>query len=148
MGEFEGVDSGGGSYFDAGVVAPPSGLASLDVEIPLRGTPYRFTIITPGRPVEISARTASLALINGLARLGGVLAAVVIVLLVGRALRRRSFSLQARSGLATALIVLGILGLLFGMLPVAGLLALVVGVVMKVRVYFARRRPAKGAAGA
>ncbi len=55
----------------------PAGLASLDVELPLRGVVYRFT--TPGGDAEITARALPSRLLR---RVGGAAALVVAVLLL------------------------------------------------------------------
>ena len=121
-------------------LAAPTGLVSLDVELPLRGVRYRFT--TPRGEVEVRAAAVSLALIEGLERVGGVALFAVLVLVVRRALRGRSISLRSQGLVSTVLIVLGVAGLLVGVLPVAGLAAVIAGIVMKVRLYMVRRRPA------
>jgi heme A synthase len=127
-------------YDAAAAAAAPSGMASLDVELPRRGTMYRFT--TPRGKVEIKAMAASQPLIEGIERLGAVVALIVLVLVVRRILRRQSMSLRAQNILATVLIILGIVGVTFGLLPVVGVLAVFAGVIMKVRLYRIRRRPA------
>jgi hypothetical protein len=118
----------------------PFGMASLDVQLPLRGRVYRFT--TPRGDVEVTASAASRPLIEGLERLGGVAALVVVVLAARRLARGRSFSIQTQSTISTVLIVLGILGMLVGILPVAGLIITVIGVIMKIHLFRVRRRPA------
>ena len=133
--------SGAVTFYDAAAAAAaPSGMASLDVELPRRGTMYRFT--TPRGKVEIKAMAASQPLIEGIERLGAVVALIVLVLVVRRILRRQSMSLRAQNILATVLIILGIVGVTFGLLPVVGVLAVFAGVIMKVRLYRIRRRPA------
>ena len=57
--------------------ALPQGLASLDVQIPERGTVYRFT--TPRGEQQITARAASSRLLEGLGRLGIVAVAAVLL---------------------------------------------------------------------
>jgi hypothetical protein len=148
----EGLGAGGISGFGLAANAPAAGrgggavaageqeagMASLDVELPRRGTVYQFT--TPRGEVEIVACSMSLPLIDGLERVGGVAALVAIVLLARRRLRGRTFSLRAQATFSTALIVLGVIGAALGVLPVAGLLAVALGVAMKIRLFFARRR--------
>jgi hypothetical protein len=142
---FEGLSTGGRGFAVGGgaAAAPVTGLASLEVALPLRGQQYRFT--TPRGVVEIYGRAASAPLIEGLQRLGGVAVLVVILLVIRRFVRWQAFSVQAQGTLATVLIVLGVLGLLAGVLPVVGFLAMVVGVGMKVRLFFTRRRAAPAA---
>lgn len=140
----EGRGRGGRDHFgvaaeglEAGIVP---GMASLDVQLPARGRVYRFT--TPRGDVEVTASAASRPLIEGLERVGGVAALVIVVLAIRRLARRRSFGLQTQSTLSTVLIVLGIIGLFVGILPVAGLIAIVIGVIMKIHLFRVRRRPA------
>jgi hypothetical protein len=126
-------------------VAPPAptGLASLDVELPLRGTMYRFT--TPRGDVDIRATAVSQPLIDGLVRLGAAVGLVVIVLVVRRLARRGSFGLAAQRTASTVLIVLGIAGAFCGVFPIAGVVAIFVGIGMKVWLRFARRKAAAAA---
>jgi hypothetical protein len=139
---FEGVGSGGRGFSVAGggaaaAPAAPTGLASLDVELPLRGRLFRFT--TPGGEMKITATAASLRLVEGAERLGAVIALVVLVWIGWRLARRGSFGHAAQRTASTVLLVLGVVGVLFGVFPVAGLAALLVGLVMKVWLRFARR---------
>jgi len=127
----------------AGFGEVPVGLASLDVELPQRGRVYRFTSPLE-KKIEITARSASLPLIEGAERVAGVAVLVAVIALVRRWLRGRSFDLRTQSIGSTVLIVLGVLGVALGIFPVAGLLVLAVGLGMKVRLFFARRRPAAG----
>jgi len=117
-----------------------AGMASLDVQLPARGLVYRFT--TPRGDVEVTASAASQPLIEGLQRVGGVAALVIVVLVIRRLARGRSFGLQTQSTLSTVLIVLGIIGMFVGVLPVASLIAIVIGVIMKIHLFRVRRRPA------
>jgi hypothetical protein len=121
----------------------PTGLASLDVELPLRGTMYRFT--TPRGDVDIRATAVSQPLIDGLVRLGAAVGLVVIVLVVRRLARRGSFGLAAQRTASTVLIVLGIAGAFCGVFPIAGVVAIFVGIGMKVWLRFARRKAAAAA---
>ena len=117
-----------------------AGAASLDVDLPRRGTLIQFTV--PRGEVEVTARSASMPLIEGLERVGGAAVLVILIALVRRWLRGREVGLRAQAAVSTALIVLGVVGLAIGIFPVAGLLTVLVGVGMKVRLFFARRRPA------
>ena len=148
IGGFEGLGRGGRGFFGAGAdtgaaPAAPTGLASLDVELPLRGRLFRFT--TPGGDMQIRATAASLRLVEGAERLGAVIALVVLMWIVWRLARRGSFGHAARRTASTVLLVLGVVGVLFGVFPVAGLVALLVGLVMKVWLRFARRGAAPAA---
>jgi hypothetical protein len=125
---------------EGGEAALPAGMASLDVDLPRRGTVYRFT--TPRGEVEITARAASLPLIEGLERLGAVIGLVIVVLVVRRFVRNRTLSPRGQGMVSTALIFLGIVGILFGLFPLAGVAAVIVGIVMKVILRRARRAAA------
>jgi hypothetical protein len=148
IGGFEGLGSGRG-FFGAGAgesaetEPAPTGLASLDVELPLRGTVYRFT--TPRGDVDIRATAVSQPLIDGLVRLGAVAGLVVIVLVVRRLARRGSLGLAAQRTASTVLIVLGIAGAFCGVFPIAGVVVFFAGIGMKIWLRFARRKAAAAA---
>ncbi len=117
-----------------------TGLVSLDVDLPAfdasRWQRVRFT--TPRGDVRLDGWAASRSMVEGLERLGVVVASVAVVLLV-RAVARRARTRALHGLLSTALIVLGALGVLFGVLPVAGLLALLAGIVWKIARVVGRR---------
>jgi hypothetical protein len=118
----------------------PAGMASLDVELPQRGLVYRFT--TPRGDVDVAASAASKPLIEGLERVGGVAVLIILVLAARRLLRGRSFDIRTLSIASTVLIVLGVIGMVLGIVPVPGLVAMVVGVAIKIHLFRVRRRPA------
>jgi len=125
----------------AGEVELPEGLASLDVTLPERGCTYFFT--TPGGEVEITARAASEKLIAGLVHLATLIVVLQLAWIVVRMGHRGRFDwLGGRSG-STFLIGLGVLLLFFGVFPVAGLLAIVAGILIKIRQAIARPKPAE-----
>ena len=109
----------------------PTGLASLDVEIPdmAQSTVYLFT--TPQGEVEISARALSNEKLSALVRSTLVLASALLVLFVVRLACRGSFNwLLGKTG-STWLIVLGLLGVL--LFPILALLAIVIGTTAKIK---------------
>ncbi len=117
-----------------------AGLASLDVQLPQRGELYRFT--TPRGDLEIRARSVPVVALQRLAALAGVLAAIFVVWLLGRAQARRVWARIFRSPLfVVALIAGGIVSLVVGIFPWAGLVALVSGGVLFVQRRQPRRRP-------
>jgi hypothetical protein len=69
----------------------------------------------------------------------GVLVVLRARLGVRRWLRGRSFDVRTRSIVSTVLIVLGVVGVFAGVFPLAGLAAVLVGVGMKVYLFFERR---------
>jgi hypothetical protein len=116
-----------------GVAAPaiPTGLASLDVEIPEMGQSTVYLFTTPQGEVEISARALSTDKLTAGVRVALVLAAAMLVLFVVRLVRKGSFNwLIGKTG-STCLIVLGLLGFL--LFPVLGLMAVVVGTMAKIQ---------------
>jgi hypothetical protein len=122
----------------------PAGLASLDVELPMRGVVYRFT--TPGGDVEITARALPSKLVESLTAAAVIVAVALVLLGIVRAARRGRFNWLAGRAGSWSLIVIGLILLLF--LPVFGLVALVSGIVINVRrATAAKSTPAAAAAG-
>ena len=94
----------------AGAVTPvPAGLASIDFEVPRprNATIYYFT--TPGGNVKVTARAASNRVLVQLARLGEVLAALLVVLGIARLVRHGAFRWVAWPMGSTFLILAGVL---------------------------------------
>lgn len=120
------------------VAGLPAGLASLRVELPKRGTVYMFT--TPGGEVEITARSVSDETIRGIIRVAVVLAVLLAIGAVFRMGRRGRPDWLIGRTFSTLLIALGVVAILLGFLPVAGLLAVVAGVAIKVYRAVNRRR--------
>jgi hypothetical protein len=116
-----------------------AGLASLDVQLPERGRIYRFT--TPRGDIELQAHSVPVVVLSRLASL----AAVLVALLVAWLLSRES-SLRAAVGLlnsttcGVALAIFGLISVVGGILPLAGLLAIVVGLVITIRSRFMQPR--------
>jgi hypothetical protein len=111
------------------------------VQLPQRGELYRFT--TPRGDLEIRARSVPVVALKRLAALAGVLAAIFVVWLLGREQARRVWARVFRSPLfVIALIAGGIVSIVVGVFPVAGLIALISGGVLFVQRRHPRRRPA------
>jgi hypothetical protein len=109
-----------------------AGLASLDVAIPQRGRMYRFT--TPRGDLEITARSIPVAVLSRLYGLVAVLLAVCAVSALMTRRARQTWALLANSTVAAlALAVLGLLSIVLGIFPVAGLLAVAGGIVIAIR---------------
>lgn len=113
---------------------PATGLASLDVDFPAmdpaRWTSYRFT--TPRGEVGLRGYAVTQTAMQAWARVG--LALIVLMLAVmARRLRllRPGEGLYSRRG-GRLLIVLGCIGLLGGILPLAAFLALLTGIVFRI----------------
>ena len=146
--EIGGGDIGGGGRGDRlnvpdEVTATPSiaGLASLDVEIPLDGVEYLFT--TPRGKVQVTARPVSQSLVSRLWGLGGVIGAVLAVWIVTRPRLVRMYAFIARTrAFAVVLILVGLASIVLGLLPLAGLIAVIVGGVLIVHRRLSHLRPA------
>jgi hypothetical protein len=110
--------------------APSTGLASLDVELPVRGTVYFFT--TPRGKVEITARSVSTTFMTNGEYLLLILLVLAIAVAVYRVLRRERFLAENSSRLAAAAIVLGVASVVVGFLPVAGALIVLTGIVVRI----------------
>jgi hypothetical protein len=108
-----------------------SGLASLEVELPERGVVYDFTV--PRGEVEISALATSKDTLNRLGQLGLVAVVILVFAFMLRLAAGGSLGWLAGPVGSTLLICLGVLSLLFGLFMIAGLLAIVSGIVLKIR---------------
>ncbi|MBN2559659.1 MAG: hypothetical protein JXQ75_01845 [Phycisphaerae bacterium] len=124
-------------------VVPPTGLASLDVEIPARGTVYRFT--TPRGRMEITARAVSRPFLANVEFLGITAVAILAIWRVYRLVRRPGFTETHGRALSTAIIVAGLASLATGVLPIAGLGIAIAGIAVKVRIARNRYNPAQPA---
>jgi len=132
-----GGDDEGGGIGGGGVAAwqeAATGLASLDIELPgddaSRWTTYRFS--TPRGEIDIRAVAVTHASLDGCLRGGlalGLLALAGVVRVVGRGSGERRRGQRRATG--TVLIVAGALGVFVGVLPIAGVVAVVVGIVMR-----------------
>ncbi len=124
----------------------PVGLASLDFELPRRGQVFLFT--TPGGRVEITARGLSGGQTEGLAHLAALVVAVLVLGgLVGFG-RGGGFGYFAGRNGAALLVVAGLLGILFGVLPVAAAVLLVVGSAIALLRFVERRLASRAVASA
>ena len=134
---------GGGQAAPPPPKAPPpaTGLASLDVAMPEVDPNfydvYRFT--TPLGQTELTGWAVSQKLVGSLANLG----IVAVVLLLGWAAvsvaRRARFAWLSTGRGAALLIAGGLLMVVTGVFPVAGLAALIGGLMLGVRALLARR---------
>ncbi len=138
------VETGGGLFGGGGGAGgEPAGMASLDVELPARGTLYRFTM--PRAEIDIAARPVSQPLIDSLIRIGGVIVALAVLALGWRFWKRGGLPPAARPAAALIFIVLGLAGFLFGVFPVPSFVVLVAAVVWRVRLAIEHRRAAMAA---
>jgi hypothetical protein len=122
-------------------MAGATGLASLDVSFPgfdpQRWSAYRFT--TPRGSVRITARALAVHAIETLERLGAALAAVVLVLSLRRLWRPWRLTASAQRSLATYGMLAGLVSLLLGICPIAGVAALLGGICWRLALALARR---------
>jgi hypothetical protein len=123
------------------VAAPPTGLASLDVDIALRGHEVHFT--TPGGDVQITARAVSTNFIDGLKRFGWTVGVLLMLALIARIIRHHAFAFD-KPVAWLGLVLLGGLSIGLGILPVLGVAAVVAGVGLAIRRRLARRAALDG----
>jgi len=113
-------------------------LASLDVDLPLRGREYLFT--TPRGDIEITARAVSEPLVGRLLRLLALAVGTVVLIVVLRVLARLLPVLHRNRSVVAIVLLVGLLSLLLGIFPILGLVALIYGLVQLIRLEIARRR--------
>jgi len=119
-----------GDFVTPEQAALPTGLASLDFDVPKRGTLYRFT--TPGGDVEVTARAASAKLSDGLLRAACVLVGAWLVVVIGRRANRGGFAWMVGPVGLALLACLGAALLMLGLVLV-GLALIVLALVLAVR---------------
>lgn len=124
---------------EAGAAAAMAGLASMDIEIPADGVEFFFT--TPRGKVEITARPVSESLVARLWGTGGLFAAALLLWVVTRPRLLRVYRLVAGTlTFAIVLIVAGLMGIVLGVVPLAGLVAALIGAGLIVRRMVAGKR--------
>lgn len=106
-----------------------TGLASLAVELPVRGVPYYFT--TPRGEVSIKARAVSSQFIETLQRVCLLLVVVGIGAVGYAATRRWLLAWRESPTWSTLLIGLGLIGVAIGVLPVLGVAMLALGIISR-----------------
>jgi hypothetical protein len=109
-----------------------AGLASLDFTLPERGQEFNFT--TPRGQIEIEARPVAQSLLARLMGLAIVAGVIVVVWLVARRPAREFWRMlfgTVASGVLLAII--GLASIISGILPLAGLALLVIGIVLAIR---------------
>lgn len=109
-----------------------AGLASLDVELPERGRLYRFT--TPRGDIAITARSISQGTLARLANLAMLAGLFFVAWLLSRpAVWPFWKQLADSTAIGILLAILGLASLLLGVLPFAGLAAIVAGLLIATR---------------
>jgi hypothetical protein len=110
----------------AGAMAP-TGLASLDIEIPQRGQAFLFTM--PRGDIEITATPASRDLLFRLTNLGIIAALIALGVIVYRICRQLPVrKATGTMAFAILLILLGLISVIGNILPVFGAVLLIVGI--------------------
>ena len=117
------VDAGGPADEQA------AGLASLDLDLPRRGVDHGFT--TPRGDIEITARAVSVRAMDTLRRLGLFLL-VALAVVGARRWSRQCGALWRRRHTPLVLTLLGAACLLLGIVPLAAIVLLVIGLVVMV----------------
>jgi hypothetical protein len=109
-----------------------AGLASLDVALPERGRLYRFT--TPRGDIAITASAIPASALDRLIGLVAVLVAILAAWLLSREKSRQvaTWLVSSTAG-GVAVLAVGLVSLLLGILPLLGLVALVAGLAIVVR---------------
>jgi hypothetical protein len=121
---------------------PATGLASIDVALPVRGQVFYFT--TPGGQVEINARAVSGRFVSKSLRVAMVALGLLVVLAIARTARRGAFAWIAGRRASIVMSALGLAMLLVGFV-VPGLF--VIGLVLFLGGLAARLRTAPAVAG-
>jgi hypothetical protein len=122
---------------------PAAGLASLDVDLPMPGAVYRFTM--PEGDIQITARAVSQTLLQRLVWAAAVALTALLVLAVAGACRRGRFGWFATATGSVLLIVAGAFSVLLGVAPLLGLAAFAGGSAAAARRVLAKKKPAKTA---
>jgi autotransporter-associated beta strand protein len=134
-----GVDSYGAVAPSVSLGPPPAaGLASLDVQLPQRGTVYYF--IAPRGDVELTAQAVRGSSLARLGYLLGVLVAAVLIVLAFCAVRRSRWGWLASPRANLAMVFLGALAILTGILPIAGAVLFLAGLILPIRRSMLRSR--------
>jgi len=118
----------------------PAGLASLDFDLPTDKNLYEvFRFTTPRGEAELTARTASNSAIGKLEFLAGIAAASLVIWAALWLIRRGVLGWFCRPLGATLLAVVGLASLCGGVLPFAGLIAMLAGIGLLVASFWGRR---------
>jgi hypothetical protein len=126
--EYAGASVGRGEAF--GNLA--AGLASLDVDIPQRGSTFSFT--TPRGQIEVTARPVAQSLVARMFSLTGLAAVVLVVWLASRKPAREQWQrLCSTVSCGVLLAVVGLLSVVTGIFPVTGLLLIAGGIALAIR---------------
>lgn len=117
----------------AGPAVGNTGLASLDFELPVRGGVYFFT--TPRGDTRITVQAISQQQLRRWERLGGILFCFAVTGALGWLVVRINRRINRRVR-AVLLSLLGLGSLVFGVMPVLGLIALIWGICLLIGGWF------------
>jgi autotransporter-associated beta strand protein len=123
------------------IPAAPTGLASLDFELPTDTSLYQvYRFSTPLGEANLTARAISGSTVSRLISLAAIVAAVVVLWLVVTLIGRGLLGVFRHPLGATLLLAVGIAMLCGGILPVVALVGIVVGIWHLIAWAMARRR--------
>ncbi len=126
--------------------AQAAGLASLDFQLPERGRVYYF--LTPRGEVSITAQAVSGDLLNKLIYLAVALAVIVVISAALRAAGGGHLAWLTGPRANVLMICLGALAMFTGILPLAGAVIFLIGLILPVRRATLRAGKARAAAAA
>ncbi|MGO9115197.1 MAG: autotransporter-associated beta strand repeat-containing protein [Thermoguttaceae bacterium] len=123
------VKGGAGSITTTAAPTAPTGLASLDFELPTDKNLYEvFRFTTPRGEAELTARTISNRTLTKLELLAGIVAASLMIWAGFWLIRRGALVWFRRPLGAGLLVIVGVASLCSGVLPFAALIAMLVGI--------------------
>jgi hypothetical protein len=105
-------------------------LASLDIEIPIRGQEFLFT--TPGNEIELTARSFSKSLTQRLTDIGIALGVLIGIWVVARIVRAIASYSNGRRFLIAMLAIASVISMVFGAFPVYGLLGIILAIALAI----------------
>lgn len=130
LGDF--ADPMSGAAVPNQLVPPAPGyLASLDVELPVRGVEYLFT--TPRGETEITAQSISEETLSRWSMIAIIIVAALVIALLARIAAHARSNRALRIATSTALIVLGLALLLTGTTPLYAMLTLGASIALLMR---------------
>ncbi|MGA2253586.1 MAG: autotransporter-associated beta strand repeat-containing protein [Thermoguttaceae bacterium] len=134
-----------GSMLTIAAPTAPAGLASLDFELPTDKNLFElFRFTTPRGDAELTARTVSNSTLIKLELLAGIVLAILLIWAALGLVRRGALHWFRRPLGASLLIVAGLASLFSGVLPFAGLVAMLAGIGLLIAHFcrYCRRRAA------
>jgi hypothetical protein len=118
----------------------PVTLVSLDVDLPSTAGYREVLFKTPRGEVEITARPLATEISRRLGRVGWVAGGLLVAGAIYLAVRRFGAAILASRSAALLIFLLGLLSVITFVLPIAGLLLAITGLVLLVGSLFSKRR--------